>query len=229
MRHAIATTLPVLLWAAVCVGAEPGKPVALITSQGPDGGLAGWKWFSEDPAVGPGQVWKLTDDGVLICKGTPKGYIYTDKDYTDFVLRLEWQWPEGKPGRGGVLLRTTGENKIWPKSLEAQINSPDAGDFWGLDGFPLDGPADRKKTVQHPQFGTLTNLKKTADAEKPSGEWNTYEITARGGTVTLVINGRKVNEATGCGVMPGRICLTSEGDEIHFRNVKLTPLDKAAP
>jgi hypothetical protein len=228
MKHAMGWMLPALLSAMLAGAAEPTESVDLITSQAADGELAGWKSFSEDPAAKTGNVWKLADDGALICAGTPKGYIYTDKDYTDFVLRLEWRWPEDKPGRGGILLRTTGDNKIWPKSLEAQINAPDAGDFWGLDGFPLDGPPDHKKTLESPQFGTLTNLKKTADVEKAPGEWNTYEITARGDTVTLVINGRKVNEATGCAVAPGAICLTSEGSEIHFRNVQLRPLDKPA-
>ncbi len=78
--------------------------------------------------------------------------------------------------------------------------------------------------MQHDQFGTLRNLQKTEDAEKPLGQWNRYEIVADGETVTLKINGRMVNRATGCDVVAGKICLTSEGDEIHFRNVRLTPL-----
>ena len=42
----------------------------------------------------------------MICKGTPLGYLYTQQDYKDFKLRLEWRWPPGKePGKGGVLLR----------------------------------------------------------------------------------------------------------------------------
>ena len=90
----------------------------------------------------------------------------------------------------------------------------------------LDGPAARKKTLTHKQFGLLTNLKKAAAAEKPLGQWNRYEINVKGDTVTLVINGRQVNRATGCDVVAGHICLTAEGNEIQFRNVKLVPLDK---
>ncbi|MCD6394301.1 MAG: hypothetical protein J7M40_12435 [Planctomycetes bacterium] len=41
-------------------------------------------------------------------------------------------------------------------------------------------------------------------------------------TVTLVINGEVVNRAAGCDLESGRICLTSEGNEIHFRNVVVT-------
>ncbi len=40
----------------------------------------------------------------------------------------------------------------------------------------------------------------------------------------MKINGRIVNKATGCETTPGKICLTAEGDEIHFRNVQLTPV-----
>ena len=120
-----------------------------------------------------------------------------------------------------MLIRTTGPHKIWPRSLEAQINAGHAGDFWGLDGYSLQGPAERSKTIDESPFGRLINVAKMVDAEKPAGEWNQYEIVAQDGTVTLTINGQLVNEATGCDVVPGKICLTAEGDEIHFRNVRL--------
>ncbi len=186
---------------------------------------ANWDVFSEDPDSKISDTWAYAD-GVVICKGTPRGYAYTKTKYTDFVFELEWRWPEDKkPGAAGVLVRMTGEHKIWPKSFEAQINSPDAGDIWGLVGYQLEGPAERSKSLEHPQFGKLTNVKKAKQAEKPAGEWNKYKITAKGDTITLEINGQIVNRATGCETKPGRICLTSEGDEIHFRNVKLNSLD----
>ena len=116
------------------------------------------------------------------------------------------------------------KDMIWPKSLEAQLNAGGAGDFWGLGGFRLTGPADRLKTVQHPTLGTLTNLKRTEDAEKPVGAWNEYRIVADGDVVTLFINGQQVNRATGCDVAPGKVLLTSDGDELHFRHVCLQRL-----
>lgn len=196
-----------------------------LLSPAPGAGNPNWQWFCEDPEVSVDTVWSM-DDGVLACKGTPKGYLYTARDYTNFVLKLEWRWPaDKKPGNGGVLLRTTGPHKCWPKSLEAQLNAGQAGDFWGLAGYPLQGPADRMKVIEHNTLGTLTNLRKTAAAEKKPGEWNTYEIVVRGDTVTLKVNGTEVNQATGCEVVAGRICLTAEGDAYHFRNVRLTPLE----
>jgi len=166
-------------------------------------------------------VWRM-EDGVLVCSGNPLGYLYTRQDYRDFTLKLEWRWPEDKPGKGRVLIRMTGLHKIWPRSLEAQINAGGAGDFWGLDGYGLIGPVERMRSLESPQFGSLTNVKKTKDLEKPAGQWNTYEIIAEGDTVTLIINGEQVNKATGCDLDAGRICLTSEGSEIHFRNITLS-------
>ena len=198
----------------------------LIPAGGQAGSLDGWKSFHQDNAK-TADVWSLDDQGVLHCKGNPLGYLYTEKDYDNFVLELEWRWPAGKePGKGGVLIRTTGTDKIWPKSLEAQINAGDAGDFWGLDGYVLDGPADRKKTLESAQFGKLTNVKKSAAVEKPAGQWNHYKIVADGPVVTLEINGQVVNRATNCETAPGRILLTSEGSAIEFRNVQLRSISK---
>ncbi|MBN2314172.1 MAG: DUF1080 domain-containing protein [Sedimentisphaerales bacterium] len=191
-------------------------------SQNLSNSLEAWNCFLADAEADMQDVWSI-DNGILICKGKPLGYIYTRKDYDDFVLTLEWRWPPGKKaGKGGVLIRTTGGHKIWPRSLEAQLNADNAGDFWGLDGYSLSGPAERMQTLDHEKFGQLTNLKKTIALEKAPGEWNTYQIIAKGSTVTLIINGEEVNQATGCDLTPGKICLTSEGDEIHFRNVVLT-------
>ncbi len=216
--------LLVLLFVAPAF-ANAGEPIDLLSGRNADGELAGWTSFSEKADAKTSDVWRLGDDGVLVCQGTPLGYIRTEKDFTNFKLTLQWRIPaDAAPHKGGVLLRTTGKDKIWPTSLEAQINSPDAGAFWGLDGYEFQGPADRWMQLAHPQFGKLTNLKKTAAAEKPLGQWNDYTIEARGEVVTLTINGQQVNRATGCKPVAGPICLTAEGNEIHFRNIEITPL-----
>lgn len=225
-----------VLWSLICValvipsvshGASPADGLQpVLREQTAAGEIVGWKSFHEGVGVKTGDVWQLGKDGVLTCKGLPLGYLYTEQAYTSFVLRFEFRWPPGKqPGRGGLLFRITGDDKIWPKSLEAQINTGDVGDFWGLAGFKLSGPAERLKRLENPQFGLLTNLKKTADVEKKNAEWNTYEIEARGDKVTLRVNGQVVNQAEGCDVVAGRICVTSEGNEIHFRNFQLQTLD----
>ena len=230
MIRILSVWLVLFAWVLPCAslsGQDPhGREIDLLNPPPQTNRATIWRSFSEDPKTKFGDVWKWKD-GVLVCRGTPKGYIYTKEDFTNFVLTLEWRWPPGKkPGNGGVLLRTTGKHKLWPKSLEAQLNAGDAGDFWGLDGYPLSGPAERSQTLQHPTFGRLTHVRKTEDVEKPAGQWNRYEITADGETVTLKINGRLVNRATGCEAAAGKICLTAEGNEIQFRKVRLVPIEK---
>lgn len=196
--------------------------VPMLTVQAADGELDGWASFSETAGVKTGEVWKLSADGVLICRGTPNGYLYTKKPYADFVMTLEWRWPPGgTAGKGGVLFRMSGDHLIWPRSLEAQLNAGAAGDFWALGGFGIGGPQDRMKTLEHPRFGQLRNLPRLGGVEKPVGEWNTMEIVAKGGVVVLKVNGEEVNRAEGCATAAGPILLTAEGAEIHFRNLRI--------
>ncbi|MFO0980147.1 MAG: DUF1080 domain-containing protein [Planctomycetota bacterium] len=123
-------------------------------------------------------VWSVDQEGVLICKGNPAGYIRTEADYTNYVLRLQWRFnPVTKQaGNSGVLLRMQGPDKVWPKSIEAQLLSGDAGDFWNIDDFVM--TADAARTHGR-------NTKKTHGNERPIGEWNDYEIVVDHGTVTL--------------------------------------------
>ena len=231
MRYAL-VNLIVAGWcsyglASLALAAESSAGACqLIPADHKAGSLEGWKSYHQDGAK-TADVWSLDAQGVLHCQGQPLGYLFTEKNYDNFVLELDWRWPPGKePGKGGVLIRTTGEDKIWPKSLEAQINAGDAGDFWGLDGYQLDGPADRKTSLEHPQFGKLTNVKKSAAVEKPAGQWNHYKIVADGPVVTLEINGQTVNRATNCETAPGKIVLTAEGSPIEYRHVQLRALPR---
>ena len=59
---------------------------------------------------------------------------------------------------------------------------------------------------------------------KPVGEWNRYRITCKDGTVKLEVNGQLVNEGRHAEKTKGKILLQSEGAEVHFRNIKLTPI-----
>ncbi len=176
--------------------------------------LTGWTWHLESGR--PEEVWRV-EDQVLICKGNPIGYLRTQTEYESFILKLEWRFnPVTKQaGNSGVLVRMIGEDKVWPRSIEAQLMSENAGDFWNIDEFPM--KVDQRRTSGR-------NTRKLKMAEKPIGEWNEYEIRVCGGDVDLKVNGVLLNQARDALEIPGRICLQSEGAEIHFRNVRLTPL-----
>jgi len=177
--------------------------------------LDGWKAFLNDGAKME-DVWSVRD-GVLICKGSPAGYIHTAKEYRNFILRVQWRWsPETKKtGNSGVLLRVSGPAKVWPRCLEAQLEHGNAGDFWKIENFPASTDAARTNG---------RNCKKLVPAERAVGEWNEYEIVAVGGVVRIAVNGELENVATECDPIAGVIALQSEGTEIHFRNVRIVEL-----
>ena len=161
-----------------------------------------------------GDVWSIVD-GVLVCKGQPTGYLYSKQTFANYVLRLQWRFPPAQGGNSGVLLRMTGEHKIWPRSIEAQLQAGSAGDFWNIGNFPMQVDVTRTKG---------RNTKKTHGNERPLGEWNEYEITVDGPWVQLRVNGQVLNEAWDCEIVPGHVCLQSEGVEIQFKDIRLTVL-----
>jgi hypothetical protein len=189
--------------------------------------LDGWNFHLVDPDVKMEDVWSV-DQGVLVCKGEPLGYLVTKESFKNFRLVVEWRWAPGKePGNSGVLLRIAGEPiGFMPKCVEAQLMSGNAGDIWAFRGASLKGDEDRfRKIENHEALGDFLGVGKIKGAEKPPGEWNRMVVKFSGETITVVVNGEKVNEATGCDVVSGPIGLQSEGGEIHFRTVKLTPLE----
>lgn len=198
-----------------------GTPIALFNGTNFDG----WSHvLVEDMALE--DVWSV-EDSVIVCKGEPLGYLHTDTSYQDFVLTFEWRWaPGGEPGNSGVLLRIAGEPETFmPKCVEAQLKHTSAGDIWAFYGANVEGDAERTRTVEdHDALGDFMGIEKIKDAEKPPGEWNQYEITLSGESMVLKVNGELVNEAHGLDVVSGPIGFQSEGGEIHFRNIELSPL-----
>ncbi|MBT3202410.1 MAG: DUF1080 domain-containing protein [Phycisphaerales bacterium] len=186
--------------------------------------LDGWEHYLVDPKLKMSDVWSVSD-GLLVCKGKPLGYLATKKEYTSFKLVVEWRWPPGKPAtNSGVLMRITGKPRGLPKCVEAQLKAGSAGDVYGFHGFNVKG-TERVLSTENAFVGKLSGVKKIKGAEKKPGQWNKYEITFNKGDITVILNGQKVNQAFGCDVVAGKIGLQSEGGEVHFRTVRLTPLD----
>jgi hypothetical protein len=53
--------------------------------------LAGWQQVLADPAVKMSQVWSV-QDGILVCQGTPLGFLYRGPEATNFRLVVEYRW-----------------------------------------------------------------------------------------------------------------------------------------
>ena len=174
------------------------------------------------PPVGPFKaegVWSV-EDGVIRCTGVPNGYIRTCDSYANYKLHVEWRWPE-KPTNSGVLLHRTGIDKVWPKCVEAQLKDQGAGDIVLLGDASI--TAGGKKMGGK---GIVAIRKKDPANEKPAGQWNSYDIVCDGGSVTLTVNGKLLNQGAGADPSSGPIGLQSEGSPIEFRNVYIEPLDK---
>jgi len=225
-RSPFRLAVPALALVFIPTVAHPADTIRLFNGKD----LAGWSHFLADPKVPAADVWSVRD-GVLVCKGDPQGYLYTETEHTSFKLLVEWRWPKGEATRlgkapnSGVLLRVNGAPKVIPRAYEAQLRSGDAGDLYGFWGMPLEGDVARRREARgHETLGDMVGFTKAEAAENPEGEWNVYEITADGPSIVVLVNGKKVNEAKGALVRPGRIGLQSEGGEVHFRRVELTPL-----
>jgi hypothetical protein len=185
--------------------------------------LSGWRIFLDPKSkTDPKSVW-FVEDGEIVCKGQPYGYLITEKDYTNYILKVQWRWtPEGDNDKrnSGVFVHVSGKDKIWPKGVEAQLYRDHAGDFWLVDGFKLTVDKERqdKNSANH-----YLRMKKSG-VEKPIGEWNQYEIMCKGGMIKLTVNGVVQNEGVHAESEKGKILLQSEGAEIHFRNIELIPI-----
>ncbi|GMU93789.1 MAG: hypothetical protein AMXMBFR4_28470 [Candidatus Hydrogenedentota bacterium] len=182
----------------------------------------GWKLFIPDENVDPKTVWEIRD-GVIHCKGKPAGYMRTTTEYENYKLTFEWRWPEGG-GNSGLLMHIQGEDKVWPKSIEGQLMSRNAADFYVIDGTEFKEHIEHVKAINKPDERRVP--KKTDSNEKPLGEWNTYEAVCDGNTIKLYVNGLLQNEATDANVSKGYIGLQSEGTPIEFRNIVLESLKK---
>lgn len=62
------------------------------------------------------------------------------------------------------------------------------------------------------------------DIESPVGEWTKLECIADGDKLTINVNGQTVNQVSGVAPAAGRILLQTEGSEIYFRNVVISPV-----
>jgi len=205
------------LLAAPAVAAEPIVPAEkTMLWNGKD--FTGWTRFLRDASKDVDDTWSV-GDGLLRCTGSPAGYMRTEKAYADYHLHVEWRWPE-KPGNNGVLVHMSGDDKVWPRSLECQLHSGNAGDFWVIDGLEF---AEHKKGGSRVRGRRTVKLKDSS--EKPLGQWNAYDIICKDDWVVVMVNGVLQNLATRCSDKSGKICLQSEGAKIEYRNIWVEPLE----
>lgn len=172
----------------------------------------------------------IVRDGMLVSLGNPKGHLITDSVYQNYRLRVEYRFP-GKPGNCGVLVHASTPRalyKMFPKSLEVQMEHNNAGDFWCIQE-DITVPDMEKRRGPQNEWGVSEGKKRrvinlTDSSEKPLGQWNTMVIECKGNTIKVWENNDLVNDGNNCTASKGQIALQAEGSEVEFRKIELTPL-----
>ena len=174
----------------------------------------------------------IVRDGMLVSLGTPRGHLLTQSVYRDYRLEVEYRFP-GKPGNCGVLVhasRLRALDRMFPQSIEVQMNHLHAGDFWCIqENIEVPDMETRRPRKEGQKYGgsegdarRILNL--TDNSEKPLGEWNSMIVEARGRTVKVWVNGDLVNEGSNSTADRGRLAIQAEGAEVEFRRVQIGPL-----
>ena len=216
----------------VClVGASQEKPRQLFNGKS----LTGWHVdVPEDSNVRVRSPF-VVRNGMLVTLGEPRGHLITDSSYRNYRLEVEYRFP-GTPGNAGVLIHASTPRalyKMFPRSIEVQMEHDNAGDFWCiLEDITVPnmerrrGPRDTWGTTEG-KARRILNL--TDDSEKPLGQWNTMVIEAVGRSVRVWVNGDLVNDGMKATADRGQIAIQSEGSEVEFRKLTLTPTTSLTP
>lgn len=180
--------------------------------------LAGWVRFGGDPKA---EAWTV-EDGLLVSQGHGGGWLGTERDYANFVLRLDFRLAPGS--NSGVYLRAPAEaSHISRTGLEIQL---------------LDEEAERHRDIQPWQkTGSIYHVAAAKTGYlRPPGTWNQLEIVAEGPRVIVRLNGETIvddrldqhpeleHEHPGLKRRTGRIGLQSHNDRVEFRNVGIRGL-----
>ena len=183
--------------------------------------LKGWTIYVNDSTINP-ETYFYVNNGVIETIGVPVGYLRTIKEYSNYRLHIEWRYPE-KPINSGILLHVSGPDKIWVTHYQAQLKYENAGDF-------IVHGVGESATLNDSIYVSTEAVKPVVPKlhpsnEKPAGEWNSYDITCKGNTIEVRVNGLLQNVATNCSLTKGAIGLQAEGCKIQFRNLWIEKMD----
>jgi hypothetical protein len=209
----------------------------------------------------PRQVFTIVEqdaEKIIRISGESWGGISTLKEYMNYHFQLKFKWgtqtwgqKKNKKRDSGLLYHAVGEHGAdygaWMRSQEFQIEETNTGDYWGVAGGIQDITAFKKADNRYvyAQTGTMYTFSATspvgrhcvkgADAEAPSGEWNTIDLYCLGdlsihmvnGKIMMVLyNSRQLNNGQETPLTKGKIQIQSEGAEIFYKGIKLQYITK---
>ena len=171
----------------------------------------GWTQLFDGKTIGDGwnrvgeTNWRVEDGAIVADKRTSKeaAHLVSKNSYKDFQIHVEF-WASDD-ANSGIFLRCQDPKNITDKSCyEANI-------------------FDQRKD---PTYGTgaIVRFVEINPMPKAGGKWNTYEITAKGRDVTVVLNGKETARLRSEMFMEGPVTLQHGGGTIKFRKVAIKPL-----
>ena len=167
----------------------------------------------------------LARDGVLTCPADGGGNLFTERQYSDFVLRFEFKLSPG--GNNGIGIRAPLEGGTSKVGMEVQILDDTAPGYANLLPAQYHGSIYKVAAARR---GAL----------KPVGEWNREEIRAVGRRITITLNGKKIVDADLNAVTDpatlrehpgmrrdrGHIGLLGHNSLVQFRKIEIKDLGK---
>jgi len=196
MKHTSALTLALCLGIAALTFSAPlsGQTAGAWTTLFDGKTLNGWN------VVGTAN-WEVVDGVIQASKGN--GLLVTPASYGDFQITLEF-WVSDD-ANSGVFIRCTD-----PKAISA-TNAYEVNIF------------DQRPD---PSYGTgaIVNVAKPSTILKTGGKWNTYDITAKGPKMTVVLNGTRTVDVEDAKHARGPIGLQYGAGTVKFRNVRIRTL-----
>ena len=166
----------------------------------------------------------LVENGVLFSAPDCKANLFTEAEYSNFVLRFDFKLTEG--ANNGIGIRSPLAGDAAYSGMEIQILDHDA-------------PVYRGKLKPTQYHGSVYDLfpAKTGYL-KPTGEWNSEEIVANGSHIIVTLNGTVIVDADlstitdpevlkkhpGVKRTSGHIGLLGHDTRVEFRNIRIKPL-----
>ncbi len=146
--------------------------------------------------------WELADGAVSANSGS--GFLVSEQSYDDFQLRLEF-WVD-EPANSGIFIRCADPQSVNDRnSYEVNI---------------YDTRAD-----QTYRTGGIVHLAAPTTVINSGGQWNTYDITARGSRLIVILNGTQTVDTTDDQFRSGPVALQYGAGIVRFRNVRIRSLD----
>jgi 3-keto-disaccharide hydrolase len=171
---------------------------------------AGWVTLLDSSKMGDwNQIgdanWRMVDGAVVADKKESKdsAFLVSKNSYKDFQMRVEF-WADDD-ANSGVFIRCSDPQKI------TATNSYEVNIF------------DKRPD---PSYGTgaIVNFAKVDPMPKAGGKWNTFEITAKGPQLIVVLNGTKTVDIQDSKFASGPFGLQYAAGVIKFRKVQIKPL-----